>query len=86
MRKKSVNKKMFALTENLLLCSLYAFVFYSWLITGGHVDVSCGEIYSANSMVFNGDVKSRKLCTPVLDIRNTGTLRFHFGMGLPLFV
>ncbi|XP_060574508.1 reelin-like isoform X2 [Ruditapes philippinarum] len=52
-----------------------------WEVTGGHVDVSCGEIYSSNSMVFNAAVKSRKICTPLIDIKKAGALRFHFGMG-----
>ncbi|XP_045165547.2 reelin-like [Mercenaria mercenaria] len=52
-----------------------------WVVVGGHVDVSCGEIYSANSMVFNAAGKVRKICTPILDIRKTGNVRFYFGMG-----
>lgn len=54
----------------------------SWDIVGGHVDVSCGEIYSANSMVFNAAGKVRKICTPIVDTRKAGNVRFYFGMGM----
>lgn len=55
--------------------------YFSWEINGGRVDVSCGEIYQANSLVFDGPGK-RQACTPYMDTRSAGNLRFYFGFGM----
>ncbi|XP_021361182.1 reelin-like [Mizuhopecten yessoensis] len=51
-----------------------------WDIQGGLPDVNCGIIHEGNSLVFssNGD---RKACTPYMDTRGVGNLRFYFSMG-----
>ncbi|XP_062590709.1 reelin-like [Saccostrea cucullata] len=51
-----------------------------WMIRGGRVDVICGVLYHANSMVFDG-AGERWACTPYLDTRLAGNLRFYFGFG-----
>ncbi|KAK3103287.1 hypothetical protein FSP39_018199 [Pinctada imbricata] len=51
-----------------------------WQITGGRVDVVCGILYQANSMIFDG-AGERKACTPYMDTRTAGNLRFYFGFG-----
>lgn len=51
-----------------------------WAISGGRVDVICGVLYHANSMVFDG-AGARRACTPYLDTRLAGNLRFYFGFG-----
>lgn len=55
-------------------------LFGSWDISGGRVDVICGVLYHANSMVFDG-AGARRACTPYLDTRLAGNLRFYFGFG-----
>ena len=45
------------------------------------MDTSCGIIHQANSMVFDGDRKKRKICSPLFDSRKAGNLRFYFALG-----
>ncbi|XP_052779173.1 reelin-like isoform X2 [Mya arenaria] len=52
-----------------------------WQVSGGHIDVLCGIIHSDNSMVFTGPGKSRKICSPFIDPRKAGNVRFNFGLG-----
>ena len=54
-----------------------------WQISGGRVDVVCGILYRANSMIFDG-AGERKACTPFMDTRTAGNLRFYFGFGKSL--
>lgn len=54
---------------------------YSWQISGGHIDVTCGIIHLDNSAVFDGPGKKRKICTPLIDPRNAGNVRFNFALG-----
>ena len=49
------------------------------------MDTSCGIIHQANSMVFDGDRKKRKICSPLFDSRKAGNLRFYFALGKNLF-
>ncbi|XP_050414411.2 reelin isoform X2 [Patella vulgata] len=51
-----------------------------WEIRGGHVDVTCGEIGTGNSMVFDADGK-RLACSPYMDTTEAGNLRFYLGIG-----
>ncbi|KAH3880980.1 hypothetical protein DPMN_004902 [Dreissena polymorpha] len=52
-----------------------------WQVSGGNVDLTCGIIHSGSSVVFDGPGKSRRICTPDIDPRKAGNLRFHFGLG-----
>lgn len=56
------------------------FLFGSWDISGGCVDVICGVLYYVNFMVFDG-VGVRWVCILYLDIRLVGNFRFYFGFG-----
>ncbi|CAG2189102.1 RELN [Mytilus edulis] len=51
-----------------------------WEVHGGRVDVTCGEIYKANSLVFDSS-GDRKACTPYMDTRSAGNIRFYLGLG-----
>lgn len=51
-----------------------------WSIQGGLPDVNCGIIHEGNSLVFSSNGR-RKACTPYLDTRGVGNLRFYFSMG-----
>ncbi|XP_060065663.1 reelin-like [Ylistrum balloti] len=51
-----------------------------WNIQGGLPDVNCGILHEGNSLVFSSN-GGRKACTPYLDTRGVGNLRFYFSMG-----
>ena len=58
---------------------------YRWNTDGGRVDTTCGVIHEANSLVFDGS-GDRKACTPYMDARSAGNLRFYFGMGNTVYI
>ena len=45
------------------------------------MDTTCGIIHQANSMVFDGSSKKRKICSPLFDSTKAGNIRFHFALG-----
>ena len=54
----------------------------SWQLFGGYVGATCGTIYSGTSAVFDGPGKSREICTPLIDPRKAGNVRFNFALGM----
>lgn len=65
--------------------TLFFLLTYRWNIDGGRVDTICGVIHEANSLVFDGS-GDRKACTPYMDARSAGNLRFYFGMGNTMYI
>lgn len=56
-----------------------------WLIEGGELGHDCGEIDEKLSAVFAGANHTRRLCTPVMDFTDVGSLHFRFSFGSFLF-
>ena len=53
----------------------------AWLIDGGEVGHDCGRLHHKLSAVFAGATSTRRLCTPLLDLRHVGSLHFWFSFG-----
>jgi len=48
---------------------------------GGELSQRCGEIHNKQSAVFAGLIKTRRLCTPYIDLTQVGSLSFYFVLG-----
>eukprot|EP00058_Branchiostoma_floridae_P011776 XP_002597264.1 hypothetical protein BRAFLDRAFT_66399 [Branchiostoma floridae] len=51
-----------------------------WEVEGGSISTFCGILHSGSSLIFAGADK-RSICTPYMDTRDVGNVRFYFSMG-----
>ncbi|XP_078679043.1 reelin-like [Branchiostoma floridae x Branchiostoma belcheri] len=51
-----------------------------WEVEGGSISTFCGILHSGSSLIFAGADK-RSVCTPYMDTRDMGNIRFYFSMG-----
>lgn len=65
---------------------LSVYVEFSWVIEGGELNDTCGEIYSNTSVVMSGRTKARRLCTPYLDLTHAQALHFYYSQGIHLII
>jgi len=57
-----------------------------WLIEGGEVGHSCGQLHRKLSAVFSGVAATRRLCTPLIDLTHVGSTHFWFSFGISCLV
>ena len=48
---------------------------------GGEVGHNCDQLHEKLSVVFAGAAQTRRLCTPLMDLRHIGSLHFWFSFG-----
>lgn len=48
---------------------------------GGELSQRCGEIHQKQTVVFSGHQKTRRVCTPFMDLTRVGSLSFYFILG-----
>jgi len=69
-------------TDCRLIGSTFGSVVYSgWLVDGGEVGHGCGLVDRKLSVVFSGEVQTRRLCTPPVDLRHVASVHFWFSFG-----
>lgn len=54
---------------------------FRWFMEGGELSQRCGEIHQKQSVVFSGYLKTRRICTPLMDLTAAGSLSFYFIFG-----
>lgn len=63
------------------ICCIIVHLCFRWITDGGEVGQKCSILHYKMSAIFYKADKTRRLCTPPLDLRQAGSLRFRFLFG-----